>query len=87
MLSSGKIESCSFTRPRRVAVEVEIEKMKFDPILLKRNVITFDDPDSFVSFTQLRDIYDGFVGSVSELHRFVMEQIRLHESKATAALN
>jgi hypothetical protein len=70
-----------------VAVEVEIEKMKFDPILLKRNVITFDDPDSFVSFTQLRDIYDGFVGSVSELHRFVMEQIRLHESKATAALN
>jgi hypothetical protein len=63
-----------------VAIEVESGTVKFDPILLKRNVTTFEDPDSFVSFTQLRDIYDGFIGSASELHRFVMEQIRLHES-------
>jgi hypothetical protein len=67
-----------------VAVEVKCETMNFDPVLLKRQVITFDDPDSFVSFAQLRDIYDGFVGSVTELHRFIMEQIRLHESKAAA---
>ena len=67
-----------------VAVRVEGEEMKFDPVLLKRNVQTFDDPDSFVEFARLREIYDGFVASATELHRFVIEQIRLHES-ATAA--
>jgi hypothetical protein len=70
-----------------VGIEVERGTMKFDPILLKRNVITFEDPNSFVSFTQLQDIYDGFVGSASELHRFVMEQIRLHESRAASGIN
>ena len=66
-----------------VAVRVEGE-MKFDPVLLKRQVKTFDDPDSFVEFARLREIYDGFVASATELHRFILEQIRLHES-ATAA--
>jgi len=58
--------------------------MKFDPVMLKRSVQTFDDPDSFVEFDRLREIYDGFVESVTELNRFILEQIRLHE-EATAA--
>jgi hypothetical protein len=67
-----------------VAVRVEGEEMQFDPVLLKRNVQTFDDPDSFVEFARLREIYDGFVASATELHRFVLEQIRLRESAAAA---
>jgi len=67
-----------------IAVRVEREGLKFDPVLLKRHVQTFDDPDSFVEFARLREIYDGFVASATELHRFILEQIRLHES-ATAA--
>ena len=58
--------------------------MKFDPVLLKRSVQTFDAPDSFVEFDRLREIYNGFVESVTELNRFILEQIRLHE-EATAA--
>jgi hypothetical protein len=67
-----------------IAVRVEGEEMKFDPVLLKRQVQTFDDPVSLVEFDRLREIYNGFVESVTELNRFMLEQIRLHE-EATAA--
>jgi hypothetical protein len=63
-----------------LGVQVKREKMSFDPILLKRNTATFDDPDDFVSFASLREIYEGFVSSATMLHQFVMDQIRLHES-------
>jgi len=56
------------------------ENSNFDPVLLKRNVIEFDDPDSWIDFIELRQIYDGFVNSAGELHRFLMEQIRLRET-------
>lgn len=62
-----------------VAVSVDGKEKKFDPVMLKRNVHTFDDPNSFVEFARLREIYDGFVASATELHRFILEQIRLHE--------
>jgi hypothetical protein len=52
--------------------------------MLKRNVHTFDDPDSFVEFVRLREIYDGFVASATELHRFVLEQVRLREEATVA---
>lgn len=29
------------------------------------------DPNSFVEFARLREIYDGFVASATELHRFI----------------
>jgi len=58
--------------------------MKFDPILLKKPVQTFDDPDSFVEFDRLREIYNGFVESVTDLHRYVLEQIRLREESTAA---
>jgi len=67
-----------------VAVSFDGQEMKFDPVLLKRNVHKLDDPESFVEFSRLREIYDGFIASATELHRFVLEQIRLRES-ATAA--
>jgi hypothetical protein len=70
----------------RLAVSVEGDQMKFDPVMLKRNVHTFDDPNSFVEFARLREIYDGFVASATELHRFILEQIRLHESVGVAEL-
>jgi hypothetical protein len=61
-----------------LAVEVNRDKMRFDPILLKRHTTTFD-PDHFVSFNSLHEVYDGFVNSVTEIRRYIMEQIRLHE--------
>jgi hypothetical protein len=67
-----------------LAVSVEGDQIKFDPVMLKRNVHTFDDPNSFVEFARLREIYDGFVASATELHRFILEQIRLHESVGVA---
>jgi hypothetical protein len=67
-----------------VAVSVEVEEKKFAPVMLKRNVHTFDDPDSFVEFVRLREIYDGFVASATELHRFVLEQVRLREEATVA---
>jgi len=65
-----------------IAVRVDGEDMSCDPVLLKRQVITFDDPDTFVEFARLREIYDGFVSSITELHRFILEQIRLHEPES-----
>jgi hypothetical protein len=67
-----------------VAVSVEGEEKKFDPVMLKRNLHAFDDPNSFVEFARLREIYDGFVASATELHRFILEQIRLHEEATVA---
>ena len=54
--------------------------MRFDPILLKRHIVGFENQNDFVNFASLREIYDGFVGSATVLHRFIMEQIRLHET-------
>jgi hypothetical protein len=65
-----------------IAVRVEGEDTNCDPVLLKRQVITFDDPDTFVEFAGLREIYDGFINSITELHRFILEQIRLHEQES-----
>jgi hypothetical protein len=63
---------------------VEIRETSFDPVLLKKNVITLDNPADFVSFSSLRAIYDGFVNSSTVLHRFVIEQVRLFESAASS---
>jgi hypothetical protein len=65
-----------------LAVQVQRENMILDPIFLKKQTSTFD-LDDFVDFATLREIYDGFVNSATELHRYIMEQIRLHESTAT----
>jgi hypothetical protein len=54
--------------------------MAFEPLLLKRDTTDFDSHD-LVNFATLREIYDGFVNSASELHRHTLEQIRIHESQ------
>jgi hypothetical protein len=66
-----------------LAVKLRVDKdgERFDPTLLKRNTITFQDPDDFVEFATLKEIYDGFVASISELHRHVLEQIRIAEEE------
>lgn len=61
-----------------LAVQVT-EDRQFDPIMLKRQT-TVLTPDDFVDFSTLREIYEGFVDSATELHRFVIEQIRHYES-------
>jgi hypothetical protein len=65
-----------------LAVQVERESNRFDPVLLKRQPITFEDSTDLVEFAALREIYEGFVNSVTELHRYIKEQIRLAETAA-----
>ena len=43
---------------------------------LKRNILTFDNPEGFVRFSSRREIYEDFVSSSTALHRFVMETVR-----------
>ena len=62
-----------------LAVRVGQGKDSYDPVLMKRHTIGFEDPNDLVEFAALREIYDGFVSSVSELHRYVKERIRLAE--------
>jgi hypothetical protein len=64
------------------AVEVQRDKMIYDPILLKRHTTSFN-PDEIIRFNSLREIYEGFVNSATELHRYIMEQIRVFESRST----
>jgi len=65
-----------------LAVQVERETNRFAPVLLKRQPITFEDSTDLVEFAALREIYEGFVNSVTELHRYIKEQIRLAETAA-----
>ena len=66
-----------------LAIQVQRENMAFDPILLRKQTKTFDSAE-FVNFAALREIYEGFVDSATELHRYIMEQIRLYESQSNA---
>jgi hypothetical protein len=59
-----------------LAIQVDSSTKRFYPILLKKNVIEIKDPDDFVSFESLRDIYEGFVNSLTALHDFIMEKIQ-----------
>lgn len=65
-----------------IAVKVQQDGMKVEPVLLKRHMTTFEDPNDLIDFSALREIYEGFVASLTALHQFVMEQIRQHESEA-----
>jgi len=65
-----------------LAVEVDRENMRLAPILLKRSTMNFN-PDDIVAFATLREIYEGFVESATELHHFIMEQITRHESETS----
>jgi hypothetical protein len=60
---------------------VKRENGVFNPVLLKRNTVTFDSSD-VIDFEILRNIYDGFIKSANELHRYTVEQIRLYEFKS-----
>jgi hypothetical protein len=63
-----------------LAIKMDTSSQRFYPILLKKNVRKINNPDDFVSFESLRNIYEGFVNSLDTLHQFVMEEIRSFES-------
>lgn len=65
-----------------IAVEVDRNANRLDPALLKRSVTSIGSND-VVSFASLREVYEGFVNSVTALHRFVLEQITGAESQST----
>ena len=64
-----------------LAVQVDQTRTTFNPVLLKTAATTFDNPDDRVEYDALRAIYDGFVNSITQLHLFIMEQIRAFEAK------
>jgi hypothetical protein len=68
-----------------LAVQVDRSTDRFDPVFMKKNIISFENAGDFVEFATLRQIYDGLVGSLTELHRFIKEQIRLAESGSRVA--
>ena len=63
-----------------LAVQVDKTRTIVNPVLLKTPATTFDNPDERVDYDALRAIYEGFVNSTTELHLFIMEQIRVCES-------
>jgi hypothetical protein len=63
-----------------LAVEIQMPEVKADPVLLKKPACSFKGPDDFVRFASLRGVYEGFINSITTLHQFVMEQIRIRES-------
>jgi hypothetical protein len=65
-----------------VSVQTDPGDKRFNPVLLKKLGTGFGNPDDFVDFGTLQAIYDGFVASITELHLFVMEQIRSYEFQA-----
>jgi hypothetical protein len=64
-----------------LAVRVERSGLKFFPVLLKEQEPVIN-PTVVVDFETLRKAYEGFVAALSELHRYINEQIRLAESQA-----
>jgi hypothetical protein len=68
-----------------LALKFDVDLKQADPILLKRNVVSCKDPSDLIEFSTLRQIYDGFVNALSELHRFTLEQIRLAESESSTS--
>jgi hypothetical protein len=63
-----------------LAIQFESSPKRFSPILLKKSVVKIKAPD-FISFESLRDIYEGFVDSLTGLHEFVMDEIRRFEAR------
>lgn len=68
-----------------LAIQIDQVDKRHNPVLLKKNVIALENPEDFIEFSTLREIFEGFIDSATELHRFVLEQIRDSESSSTAA--
>jgi len=64
-----------------LAVQVDHTKTAFNPVLLKTAAKTFHKAAERVDYDALRAIYEGFVNSITELHLFIMEQIRALEAQ------
>ena len=62
-----------------LAIQVDFGPKRFSPILLKNSAVVISKPEDFLSFESLRDIYEGFVNSLTGLHEFVIEEIHRFE--------
>ncbi len=63
-----------------LALRIGNDMQQIDPVLVKQHAAILQD-SMIVQFEELRSIYEGFVRATTELHRFLLEQIRLAESK------
>lgn len=53
--------------------------LRFELLVLKRNVKDFEDPNDYIHFEQLRSIYHGFIYSLDALHQWVIGTIEEFE--------
>lgn len=59
---------------------VSRKPLRFELLILKKNVNDFTNPDDYIRFEQLRAIYHGIESSLNALHKWVLEQIEEFET-------
>src|SRR5436190_7965843 len=64
------------TAPWIVLEIVSRKPLRFELLVLKKNVKDFTDPDAYIRFEQLPTIYRGFESSLKVLHQWVLEKIQ-----------
>jgi hypothetical protein len=63
------------------AYRVQDNPPRFEPVVLKRNVETLDNPEDYISLLRLQEIGKGFEQALKVLHTYVLEEIREFEEK------
>jgi DNA-binding transcriptional ArsR family regulator len=59
-----------------IALEIKsLGPTRFELLVLKRDLRDFSNPDDYISFDQLRDIFNGFRASMSAIHEWLLEKI------------
>jgi len=56
--------------------------LRFELVVLKKNVKEIKEPDDYISFNELRSIYHGFVSSMKALRFWIQGKIEEFEAKA-----
>jgi hypothetical protein len=80
-LRKGRILFFHRTAPW-IALEINsINPLKFELLVLKRDVKEFTDTDDYFHFDQLREIYQGFGSSMGAMYQWVLDQIEEFETK------
>ena len=54
-----------------------------EPVLLKEDIKSFDNPDDFIHFEKIIIITNGFIESLNLIHFWIMEKIEAYEKSKT----
>ncbi len=59
------------------------EPLEIELVILKENIQDFANPEDYIEFDQLRNIYQGFESSLRAIREFIFEKIRQFEQSAS----